>query len=57
MEDSINLSELMRFATLLEHIGHSSDEILKMFKYVESGNDETLNEIVKQCKAENDKDK
>lgn len=53
----MNMSEFMRWTTLLEHLGHSSDEILKMFKYVESGNDETLNEIVKQCKAENDKDK
>lgn len=57
MEDSINLSELMRFATLLERLGHSSDEILKMFKYIESGSDDTLNEIVKQCKADNIKDK
>lgn len=57
MDESMNMSEFMRWTTLLEHLGHSSDEILKMFKYVESGNDETLNEIVKQCKAENDKDK
>lgn len=53
----MNMSEFMRLTTLLERLGHSSDEILKMFKYIESGNDDTLNEIIEQYKAENDKDK
>ncbi len=48
----MNMTEFMRLTTALEKLGYNSDEILKLLKYVESGDNETLDEIVKNKQEE-----
>lgn len=51
----MNMTEFIRLTTALEKLGYNSDEILKLFKYVESGDAETLDEIVKNKQEETNK--